>query len=98
MNLTVSIIVNDDIELTEIRETDKENLMLYLNDLTILRNTLTIPHPYTMESAVFFVNLCRESEEKHGFITNFAIRKRATGALKCFNYQLFTKQTPSVFF
>ena len=81
MNLSVSIIVNDDIELTEIRETDKENLMLYLNDLTIFNNTLMIPYPYTMESADFFVNLCRESEEKHDFITNFAIRKRTTGAL-----------------
>ncbi len=81
MNLTISISVNDDIELTEIRETDKENLILYLNDLTIFNNTLMIPFPYTMESAGFFVNLCRESEEKRGFITNFAIRKRTMGAL-----------------
>lgn len=81
MNLTISIIVNNKIELTEIRETDKKNLILYLNDLTIFNNTLMIPFPYTMESADFFVNLCRESEKKHGFISNFAIREQATGAL-----------------
>ena len=54
--MTISIIVNDKIELTEIRETDKENLILYLNDLTIFNNTLMIPYPYTMESADFFRN------------------------------------------
>ena len=81
MNLTISITDNDKIELTEIRETDKDNLVLYLNDLTIFNNTLMIPYPYTMESADFFVNLCRESEEKHGFISNFAIRERETGLL-----------------
>ncbi len=74
--MTISIIVNDKIELTEIRETDKENLILYLNDLAIFNNTLMIPYPYTMESADFFVTLCRESEEKHSFISNFAIRER----------------------
>ena len=79
--MSISIIVNDQIELTEIRETDKENLILYLNDQTIFNNTLTIPFPYTAASADFYVNLCRESEEKHGLITNFAIRERATGAL-----------------
>ena len=79
--MNISIIVNDQIELTEIRETDKGNLILYLNDQTIFNNTLTIPFPYTAASADFFVNLCRESEEKHGLITNFAIRERKTGAL-----------------
>ena len=79
--MTISIIISDKIELTEIRETDKENLILYLNDLTIFNNTLMIPYPYTMESAIFFVHLCRESEAKHGFISNFAIRERTTGAL-----------------
>jgi [ribosomal protein S5]-alanine N-acetyltransferase len=81
MNLTISIIVNDSIELTEIRETDKENLIRYLNDLTVFNNTLMIPFPYTEESADFFVNLCRESEHKHGFVANFAIRERTTGEL-----------------
>lgn len=79
--MTISIIVNDRIELTEIRETDKKNLIRYLNDLTVFNNTLMIPFPYTEESADFFVNLCRESEQKHGFIANFAIRERITGEL-----------------
>jgi [ribosomal protein S5]-alanine N-acetyltransferase len=30
---------------------------------------------------IFFVTLCRESEQKHGFVTNFAIRERETGKL-----------------
>jgi [ribosomal protein S5]-alanine N-acetyltransferase len=79
--MTISIIVNDKIELTEVRETDNLHLVLYLNDTTIFNNTLMIPFPYTQASADFFINLCRESEKKNGFITNFAIRERATGAL-----------------
>jgi [ribosomal protein S5]-alanine N-acetyltransferase len=79
--MTTSILINDKIELTEIRESDKSQLIRYLNDLTIFNNTLMIPHPYTAESADFYLNLCRNAEKSNGFVTNFAIRDRASGNL-----------------
>jgi [ribosomal protein S5]-alanine N-acetyltransferase len=79
MNITIRI--NDRVELTEIRENDKTHLICYLNDLTIFNNTLMIPHPYTEASADFYLNLCQESAQNHGFVSNFAIRERATGNL-----------------
>jgi [ribosomal protein S5]-alanine N-acetyltransferase len=77
----ISIRVNDQIELTEVRENDKLSLIRYLNDAAVFNNTLTIPSPYTEASADFFLNLCRESEKNHGFVVNLAIRERATGNL-----------------
>lgn len=79
--MSISIPVNEQIELTEIRETDASNLIQYLNDAIVFNNTLMIPSPYTEASADFFIDLCRKSEEKHGFISNFAIRECATGNL-----------------
>jgi [ribosomal protein S5]-alanine N-acetyltransferase len=79
MNMTIRI--NDRIELTEIRENDKSQLIRYLNDLTVFNNTLMIPNPYTEASADFYLNLCRNAEKSNGFVTNFAIRDRASGNL-----------------
>jgi [ribosomal protein S5]-alanine N-acetyltransferase len=79
--MTITIPVNSQIELTEVRENDKTELIQYLNDLSVFNNTLVIPYPYTEASADFFVNLCRELEAKHGFVVNFAIRSRETGKL-----------------
>jgi [ribosomal protein S5]-alanine N-acetyltransferase len=79
--MTLTIRINAQIELTEVRENDKTSLINYLNDIDIFNNTLMIPYPYTTDSADFFLHLCRESEEKRGFVANFAIRERATGAL-----------------
>ena len=79
--MSISIPVNADIELTEIRKTDKPRLVRYLNDATVFNNTLMIPSPYTKERAEAYIKLCRESEKNHGFIANFAIRERATGHL-----------------
>jgi [ribosomal protein S5]-alanine N-acetyltransferase len=79
--MTVTIPVNAQIELTEVRENDKTQLIQYLNDLSIFNNTLVIPYPYTKTSADFFLNLCRELEARHSFVVNFAIRKSETGKL-----------------
>lgn len=70
-----TIYINDEIELTEVRETDKAALVQHLNDKTIFDNTLMIPFPYTEESADWFINFAREQEVKHGFVVKFAIRK-----------------------
>jgi [ribosomal protein S5]-alanine N-acetyltransferase len=79
--MTTSILINDKIELTEIRESDKSALIRYLNDLTIFNNTLMIPNPYTEASADFFLNLCHNAEKNNGFVANFAIRDRVSGNL-----------------
>ena len=72
--MTQTIKINDRIELTEVRETDKATLVQHLNDLTIFENTLMIPYPYTEENAEWFINYAREMEAKHGFVVKFAIR------------------------
>ncbi|MBL7818463.1 MAG: GNAT family N-acetyltransferase [Saprospiraceae bacterium] len=77
--MTQTITINADIELTEIRETDKAALAKHLNDKTIFDYTLMIPYPYTEANAEWFINFAREQEAKHGFVVKFAIRKH--GAL-----------------
>jgi [ribosomal protein S5]-alanine N-acetyltransferase len=66
--------INDIINLTEVRESDPPSLVKYLNDVEINQNTLLIPYPYTLADGDFFVNLCREREQKYGHIVNWAIR------------------------
>ena len=72
--MTQTIIVNDKIELTEIRETDKPQFVHYLNNPEHYENTLMIPSPYHESDAASFVNLCREAEKQNGRVVNFAIR------------------------
>ncbi len=72
--MTQTIKINDTIELTEVRETDKGAFVQHLNDLTIFENTLMIPYPYTEENAEWFINYAREMEAKHSFVVKFAIR------------------------
>jgi [ribosomal protein S5]-alanine N-acetyltransferase len=69
-----TIKINDRIELTEVRDTDKAALVQHLNDLTIFENTLMIPYPYTEASAEWFINYAREMDAEHGFVVEFAIR------------------------
>ena len=72
--MTQTIIINDKIELTEIRETDKLQFVKYLNNKEHYDYTLMIPSPYTEADADWFINSCREAEKKHGRVVNFAIR------------------------
>lgn len=75
------IIINDLIELAEFRPGDKSNLVLYLNDPVIYRNTLTIPSPYTEADADKWLEMTRANLEKHGRLTNWAIRHRDAGLI-----------------
>jgi [ribosomal protein S5]-alanine N-acetyltransferase len=70
-----TIKISDQIELTEVRETDKAALVKHLNDKTIFDNTLMIPYPYTEENAEWFINYAREETAKHGYVSKFAIRQ-----------------------
>ncbi len=74
-----TLTINDQIELTEIRETDKPQFVQFLNNKEHYDYTLHIPSPYTEADADWFINNCRKAEQKHGHVVNFAIRKE--GAL-----------------
>lgn len=75
------IIVNDLIALTEFRDQDKPNLVRYLNDLVIYQNTLTIPNPYSEADAEKWLETARANFEKHGRLTNWAIRHHEAGLI-----------------
>ena len=68
------IAVNDQYHLTDIKESDKPQFVLYLNDIEIFKNTLLIPYPYDETHADFFINNCFEKQVQHSQIVNWAIR------------------------
>ncbi len=69
--------INNQISLTDVREGDQISLVKYLNDEEVAANTLLILYPYHATDGDFFLKLCREREEKHGHIVNWAIRNKA---------------------
>lgn len=88
--------VNAQLNLTQLHETDLEQLMTQINDPVIYENTLTVPHPYTMEHARSFLEHAREFEKKEGFQKDWVIRHNGTliggiGAL--YNYGVRTHKT-----
>lgn len=88
--------INADITLTHLYEADMEDLVLQINDPVIYENTLTVPHPYTMEHAQSFLAHVNEFEEKEGFQKDWVIRHRGKlvggiGAL--YNYGVRSHKT-----
>jgi RimJ/RimL family protein N-acetyltransferase len=75
------IIINDLIALTEFRPEDKSNLVRYLNDPVIYRNTLTIPSPYAETDADTWFSKVAGNKEKFGRQTNWAIRHKEAGLI-----------------
>lgn len=75
------VVVDGNIVLTSIRETDKHFLVQYMNDEEIFNNTLLIPNPYFESDAEWFIRFCRDSDREHQFRTNWTIRNAQTGAL-----------------
>ncbi len=75
------MIINTDIELTTLRQEDKYALIVHLTDLTIFKNTLALPYPYTEKDADFWLEYVAESTLEHGFPINWAIRLRKSGEL-----------------
>ncbi len=63
--------------LTEIRDSDMDSLVEYLNDPEIFANTLRIPSPYKPSDAERYLAILAENAAKQGFATNFAIRDSA---------------------
>jgi [ribosomal protein S5]-alanine N-acetyltransferase len=77
---TVGIPVREGITLTEIRHSDREAFVEYLNDREIYRCTCRIPFPYAAADADKFLGIIDDMTVKYGHPVNFAIRNSA-GAL-----------------
>ena len=65
------------IRLTEIRRTDQDALIEFLNDRNIYDRTLRIPFPYTAADAERWFTLVEKLTEQNGQPTNWAIRNDA---------------------
>lgn len=72
--------INSEIALTPFQPEDKTALVRYLNDPELYRNTLKVPNPYTEADAVEWLEFVRDTREKFGVETQWAIRNR-TGDL-----------------
>lgn len=66
--------VDNLITLTEVRESDLEDLVRNINSKEIYDNTLAIPYPYSIEDGKFFIDVCRKFEKLNETICNYAIR------------------------
>src|SRR5438874_1563056 len=70
----MKVIVSDQVHLSEFRSSDKEALILHLNDREIYDRTLRIPFPYTEAAADEWLALYAKTTEQLGRPVNFAIR------------------------
>ena len=66
--------VDSKISLTKFSEKDIPNMITYLNDQEMYKNTLRIPFPYGEQDAKNRLQAIHDFEEKHGFQKDFAIR------------------------
>lgn len=75
--MTRETINTDDpsIVLNGLRETDLERVVELLNDLSLYRNTLSIPHPYTMNDATKYFESLSKFEALNGYRKSWTIRK-----------------------
>jgi RimJ/RimL family protein N-acetyltransferase len=72
MNLPIR--VDEELQLTEVRESDREYYVEYLNAREIYQNTLLIPSPYTLEHADAWIALNRAWQKDDPRLTHFAVR------------------------
>ena len=70
----MTIVVNDQVHLSEFRSSDKPALVQHLNDRDIYDRTLRIPFPYTDASAEEWLALVARITEQQGRPVQFAIR------------------------
>ncbi len=73
--------IREHIALTLFEPGDQPNLILYLNDPVLYRNTLRIPSPYTATDADQWLDVARESQVQHGQTYNWAIRHIEHGVI-----------------
>lgn len=82
------IFVNDHIHLTPYRLSDKHNLIQYISDPEIHRNTLAIPYPYTQSDADEWLDLTHREVEKFGLHANWVIRNEKGRLIGCIGRQM----------
>jgi RimJ/RimL family protein N-acetyltransferase len=68
------IVVQDELYLTEVRETDRAALLEHLQAREIHDQTLTVPYPYTEADADRFLKIVHETEQQQGRPVIWAIR------------------------
>jgi [ribosomal protein S5]-alanine N-acetyltransferase len=76
----MSIVVNDQVHLSEFRASDKDALVAHLNDWEIYDRTLRIPFPYTDAAAGEWLALVAKVTKQQGCPVDWAVR-RADDAL-----------------
>jgi RimJ/RimL family protein N-acetyltransferase len=70
----MTIVVNDQVHLSDFRSPDKGALIAHLNDRDIYDRTLRIPSPYTDASADDWLALVATITEQQGRPVQFAVR------------------------
>lgn len=70
----MTIIVNDQVHVSEFRAADKNALVGHLNDREIYERTLRIPFPYTENDAAAWLALVRTITKQQGQPVHWAIR------------------------
>jgi ribosomal-protein-alanine N-acetyltransferase len=73
--------ITDQVALTPFQAGDKANMLLYLNDPILARNTLRVPHPYTPQDADNYLLHLQERYKTIGAWTDWAIRHRDHGLI-----------------
>lgn len=76
-----SLPIHDDLHLSPVLESDKPNLLLYMNDPVLFANTLRVPSPYTQQDADAWVQSVREKKVLYGIDMEFAIRHTESGVI-----------------
>ncbi len=70
----MTIRVNEQISLSQIRKGDEDALVRWLNDPVLQRNTLRIPYPYRVQHGREYIDYVRAMKSEHGKLTEWAIR------------------------
>lgn len=73
--------INEQVSLTPFLASDKQNLVLYLNDPVIYKNTLRIPSPYTEADADSWIENAQAQLVENGRTYNWAIRHAQYGLI-----------------
>ncbi len=73
--------INDDLQLTEFQPGDQQNLVRYLNDDELYRNTLTVPTPSTSQDADQWLDKVAEKRALYKMPVNWALRDRHEGVI-----------------
>jgi RimJ/RimL family protein N-acetyltransferase len=83
----MKLIVNDRIQLSDIRPSDKSALIEQLNDKDIYDRTLRIPHPYTESDADRWLELVTKNTKEHGQPVTWSIRNDADCLIGCIGFE-----------